>query len=157
MAVFDNFREFFGKRFRRIDRQMSKESQSAAAQLKQRVNMYVEQVDADVSAHIKDMIAEEERLFNQLDSAPAPAGLAAPAKEGPEPAAAAPPSREGGEPDHDPVTGEVYPEAPAPEAPPRKANKPHVEAVNWLKDRAGAAAKSADPKKKSAKKPHKGR
>ena len=132
-----------------------RKSKTAAAQLKERVNMYVEQVDADVSAHIRDMIAEEERLYRQLDSAPAPAGLAAPAKEEPEPAAAAPPSPE--EPDHDPVTGEVYPEAPAPEAPPRKANKPHVEAVNWLKDRAGAAAKSADPKKKSAKKPHKGR
>ena len=45
-ALFDNVREFFAMRFRRIDGQLSKEAKSAAADLKQRVDMYVEQVDA---------------------------------------------------------------------------------------------------------------
>ena len=61
--------------------QLSKEAKSAAADLKQRVDMYVEQVDADVIAHIKGKIAEEEKLFDQLESAPAQAALAAPAKQ----------------------------------------------------------------------------
>jgi hypothetical protein len=110
MALSDNMREFFRMRFRRIDGQLSKEAKSAAADLKQRVDMYVEQVDADVIAHIKGKIAEEEKLYGQLESAPAQAKLPAPARQ-------------------------EEPEA----APPAQAREPHAEAVNWLKDRAGAA------------------
>ena len=103
-----------------FDRQLSKEAKGAAADLKQRVDMLVEEVDADVIAHIKGKIAEEEKLFDQLESAPAQAALAAPAKQ-------------------------EEPEAPAPEAPPAQGREPHAEAVNWLKDRAGAAPATPEP------------